>query len=138
MEGITVLTEATGWSGLDFFCLLFCIVVILGIFFSLIMLVCSYLDDKVTTATNSAVFAFLFIISLLISASIIFCIGNKIDEYNACYKITVDDSVSFSEFNAKYKVLKQDGRIFTVVEREVESSEKSERDITESQTNISE
>ena len=34
------------------------------------------------------------------------------------YKVTVDDSVSMNEFLDKYKILDQEGKIYTVKERE--------------------
>lgn len=34
------------------------------------------------------------------------------------YKITIDDSVSFNEFNSLYEIISQDGDIYTVVEKQ--------------------
>ena len=40
------------------------------------------------------------------------------DEVNHIeYKVTIDDSVSFNEFNDTYKIISQDGKIFTIQER---------------------
>lgn len=38
--------------------------------------------------------------------------------YETHYKVTIDDSVSFNEFLDKYEILGQDGKIYTVRERE--------------------
>ena len=34
------------------------------------------------------------------------------------YQVTIDDGVEFNEFTNKYKIIKQDGLIYTVEERE--------------------
>ena len=34
------------------------------------------------------------------------------------YEVTISDEVKFVEFNERYKIIKQDGKIFTVEERE--------------------
>lgn len=33
------------------------------------------------------------------------------------YKVTIEDSVNFNEFNEKYEIIEQDGKIYTVKER---------------------
>lgn len=43
---------------------------------------------------------------------------NKNDISYIEYKVTIDDSVSFSDFNAKYEILDQEGKIYTIRERE--------------------
>ena len=42
-------------------------------------------------------------------------------EYNTFhteYKVTIDDSVSFNEFNSRYEIVSQDGDVYTVIEME--------------------
>jgi ABC-type uncharacterized transport system permease subunit len=39
-------------------------------------------------------------------------------KYETHYKVTIDESVSMTEFNEKYEVLEQEGKIYTVRERE--------------------
>lgn len=39
-------------------------------------------------------------------------------EYETQYKVIVDDSVSMTEFSEKYEILEQEGKIYTVRERE--------------------
>lgn len=34
------------------------------------------------------------------------------------YKVTIDDTVDFKEFNDRYEIKDQDGEIYTIVERE--------------------
>lgn len=37
--------------------------------------------------------------------------------YETQYKVTIDDSVSMNEFNEKYEVISQEGKIYTIRER---------------------
>lgn len=39
-------------------------------------------------------------------------------EYAPTYKVTISDEVSINDFMEKYEILEQDGRIYTVKERE--------------------
>ena len=44
------------------------------------------------------------------------------DEYNTFhteYKVTIDDSVGFNEFTECYKILSNDGDVYTVIEKQV-------------------
>ena len=43
---------------------------------------------------------------------------NKHDVNHIEYKVTIDDSVSMNEFLDKYEILDQEGKIYTVKERE--------------------
>lgn len=68
--------------------------------------------------------AVLFVVSIILTlvcliGSLFLCLTpNKYDISHIEYKVTIDDSVSFSEFNAKYEILDQEGKIYTVRERE--------------------
>jgi hypothetical protein len=42
-------------------------------------------------------------------------------EYVNQYKVTISDEVSMNEFNEKYEIIDQEGKIYTVRERENES-----------------
>lgn len=128
MEGITVLTEVTPMgfvSTLFFPVVIFFAIVGIGIFLG--MYLGTIIDDRCKSAFGKRISVLVFGVLAVIFAIFAFfiadSISNKIDERNHSYKITIDDSVSFNEFNAKYKVLEQDGKIFTVVEREVEENE---------------
>ena len=71
-------------------------------------------------------------LSVIITASIVFglfsggmfgvLIGRVIfaqpTGYETHYKVTIDDSVSMNEFNEKYEIIDQEGKIYTVKERE--------------------
>lgn len=38
-------------------------------------------------------------------------------KYQTRYDVTIDDTVNFNEFNSKYEVVKQEGLIYTIVEK---------------------
>lgn len=58
-------------------------------------------------------FVFLFITSIAISY-----ISYRQTMYEAPeYKVTISDDVGFNEFNKKYKVVEQEGEIYTIRER---------------------
>ena len=52
--------------------------------------------------------------------SLLYCAfsDNKNDINHIEYKVTIDDSVSMNEFLDKYEILDQEGKIYTVKERE--------------------
>mgnify|MGYP003392418501 CR=1 FL=1 len=58
----------------------------------------------------------------LVGGSIFGTLSGEIIEtptaYETHYKVTIDDSVSMNEFLDKYEILDQEGKIYTVKERE--------------------
>ena len=60
------------------------------------------------------------VIALLIGIlfTVLSLINNKRDIDYIEYKVTIDDSVSMNEFLDKYEILDQEGKIYTVKERE--------------------
>ena len=63
-----------------------------------------------------------FIVIGLIAASLLGASIGKIAEkpiaYKTQYKVTISDEAKMSEFSEKYKVIDQEGKIYTVEERE--------------------
>ena len=58
---------------------------------------------------------------MIIASIIVVCLGDsksKTDISYIEYKVTIDDSVSMTEFMDKYEILDQDGKIYIVKERE--------------------
>ena len=58
---------------------------------------------------------------LIVVSVVIVCLGvisnkNSIDYIE--YKVTIDDSVSMNEFTDKYEIIDQEGKIYTVKEKE--------------------
>ena len=58
----------------------------------------------------------IFIILVLICISFC-CLGCKYSTSYTQYQVTISDNVNFNEFNNKYKIISQDGKIYTVEER---------------------
>lgn len=54
----------------------------------------------------------------LIGSLFLYLTPNKNDINHIEYKVTIDDSVSMNEFLDKYEILDQEGKIYTVRERE--------------------
>lgn len=57
----------------------------------------------------------------MIASVIVACFGgskSKTDISYIEYKVTIDDSISMTEFMDKYEILDQDGKIYIVKERE--------------------
>lgn len=65
-----------------------------------------------------AVFSFVFLFGSCILAPIVGATTGESTEYETQYKITIDDSVSMNDFNEKYEIIDQEGKIYTVRERE--------------------
>lgn len=97
---------------------IFFIVLSLGIITGIIMAIVEWVDmgfswDVVQLFFVCATLGFLCgIMGLAMSA-------HKTDEVDYIeYKVTIDDSVSMTEFMDKYEILDQEGKIYTVKERE--------------------
>ena len=75
---------------------------------------------------NHKEFIFIIIVAIFLSILLGVLIGGlfadgilpKATEYETQYKVTIDDSVSVNEFNEKYEIIGQEGKIYTVRERE--------------------
>ena len=57
-------------------------------------------------------------LSTLVGGLFAYGILPKVAEYETQHKVTIDDSVSVNEFNEKYEIIDQEGKIYTVRERE--------------------
>ena len=44
--------------------------------------------------------------------------ANKEEIYQTQYKVTISEEVNFVEFNEKYEIIDQEGKIYTIVEKE--------------------
>lgn len=70
---------------------------------------------------NDRIIAGFICIVLAFSSAIVGSLGgtiSKTDIDHIEYKVTIDDSVSMNEFLDKYEILDQEGKIYTVKERE--------------------
>lgn len=51
-----------------------------------------------------------------------FLLGVKVEEYAdtvSTYKVTISDEIKLNEFYEQYEILEQEGKIFTIKEREI-------------------
>jgi ABC-type enterochelin transport system permease subunit len=90
------------------------VAVIFGAFFfsSILLWLSSDLDALIVLV--GAILGFVFgMIGGYIAENILI----KPIEYETHYKVTISDEVSMNEFNEKYEILEQDGKIFTIRER---------------------
>lgn len=72
-------------------------------------------DGKVVGIT---VFLATFIIGSLLFGTIAGANTGEPNEYETQYKVIIDDSVSMNDFADKYEIVNQDGKIYTVRERD--------------------
>ena len=111
MNGVEILSSETiyntilpeYWMGIGLGC---------GFVFILAMALC-FANDRIILSFICAALAF--------GAGVTGGLGgieNKADINHIEYKVTVDDSVSMNEFLDKYKILDQEGKIYTVKEKE--------------------
>ena len=64
------------------------------------------------------VFLIVFIAGSAMFGTLVGCTTGKPIEYETQYKVVIDDSVSMNEFAEKYEIIDQDGKIYTVREKE--------------------
>lgn len=59
-----------------------------------------------------------FIIGLMIAAIIVCVTAKEVPTGKTIYQVTISDSVNFKDFNEKYEIIEQDGKIYTIKERD--------------------
>ena len=71
-------------------------------------------------ADGKTILSLIFIVLMIGSFSVMIFSDteNKTDINYIEYKVTIDDSVSMNEFLDKYEIIDQEGKIYTVKERE--------------------
>ena len=70
---------------------------------------------------SNRIIAGLICIALALGSGIVGSLGgtySKTDINHIEYKVTIDDSVSMNEFLDKYEIIDQEGKIYTIKERE--------------------
>lgn len=118
MAGITILNtgeylvRTTGGFNLFFLIPLF-MLIIPTIFFIL----CCFLGTELGTEKE---FFLIEVFSIIIGISFSFATrhfgGEKITVPK--YKVTIDDSVTYKDFTNRYEVIKQEGQIYTIIDKE--------------------
>ena len=83
-----------------------------GVIFTMLCVIC--------WACEKYLVSILPVLFVIVSIVIATCGGtySKTDISHIEYKVTIDDSVSMNEFLDKYEILDQEGKIYTVKERE--------------------
>lgn len=111
MQGVQILSEfiyegavAAPWSGIGLSCW---IIGIVGVF---LFPMVGVIPKKI----RSCAIIILISVALLGAGVAAFAPREMIPRY----QVVIDDGVKFNEFTSKYKIIKQDGLIYTVEERE--------------------
>ena len=110
MEGVQVLSEGVCEgsivSGIIFFVL------------SMILFVVSIhaILESIITKSHKG-YTMTFILILLLSLSGLFVNVKIINDAPVQYKVIINDNVTLNEFNEMYRIITQEGRIYTINER---------------------
>lgn len=108
MEGITILSVATTTLGISWGLAILLTFVVFAFF-----LIFDPLDTEEFNGWRIGLATVVAI--LLFGVLALFCVDAT---EVAQYKVIIDESVSFVEFNEKYKVIDQEGEIYTIQEKE--------------------
>ena len=65
------------------------------------------------------IFLIVFITGSVSFGTLVGCTTGEPIEYETQYKVVIDDSVSMNDFIEKYEIIDQDGKIYTVREKEI-------------------
>ena len=114
MTGVEILTTAEVGTAFAFcwgaFWGIFIGAMIIGTIIAIIHY-CSVRDESVFMALIPISF-----MALIFGAMLGIGMGET-TEYETHYEVTISDEVNFNEFNEKYEIIEQDGKIYTVRER---------------------
>lgn len=62
--------------------------------------------------------SFLLVLAVALVVSLLTAVATEHPTaYETHYKVTIDDNVSMNEFNEKYEIVSQEGKIYTIRER---------------------
>jgi uncharacterized membrane protein len=110
LEGITVLSENTVsplWLGIALI-----IIGVLAIFLGVMLIIIAL------STRDYGVCAIPFAICIVGLAGLIAGVMQCCEKPEVEYKVTIDDTVNFKEFNNRYTIIDQDGDIYTIIEKE--------------------
>ena len=111
MEGVTILSETVTRDISIFGCIVLICLGIIWFIVGFICLVISIREFEVPFIILSLILIFPSVVSGIVG------IVHLSEKPYTVYKVTIDDDVSFKEFNEKYEIIKQDGLIYEVKER---------------------
>lgn len=117
LEGVHVLNTydivKTGWEELVFLaavsvCITICLIV-------MIIYVWSFSKQKKDAVVPCVICGVFVLLSICVSI----CAFTHLPEtkYQTRYVVTISDNVNFNEFNSRYEIVKQEGLIYTIVEK---------------------
>ena len=110
LEGIEILNT---YSGLELGECIFYSIILSAISIFLIVGIIMQFKEKDSLSVVLLICLFMFFGGLTG-----FTITETVEEANTTYyKVTIDDSVSFNQFNERYEIYEQDGAIYTIYEK---------------------
>ena len=113
IKGIEVLATNNIYTCADWCVIGFAISVIISLIFITIFII-----EREETFSCDA-FLTMFIINVIWIIIFMFCMGynhSKLDHVE--YQVTISNDVSAVEFNSKYEIVNQNGKIYTIKEKE--------------------
>jgi hypothetical protein len=114
LEGVHILNETaqqtvgSGILGAGVFCIIL----------SIVFLVLTCLSIYYKNIGDILIGIFFMVIAITISIGCISSYNNR-TSYKE-YKVTIDDNVKMTEFNSKYNIVSQEGKIYTITVKEKE------------------
>lgn len=113
MTGVEILAMEEVIAAYKFSWLIYIGVIIV---FGLIFCAINYFPERYPTVEDAIIG---FIVGVVIGALVgllpaLYCIPS---EYETQYKVTISDEVSMNDFISKYEIIEQEGKIYTVRER---------------------
>jgi len=112
IDGITILNETIKFTA-DWKDLIFAIIILVTTIFFLVLALYAFKDKFAGIGVMILIFTLAFGFSSFVGFYVYF---NK-TEYKE-YQVTIDDSVKMNEFNQRYEIRDQEGKIYTIVEKE--------------------
>lgn len=114
MDGVTILSEMSVRGEELWRIVVFCIVSIAAISL-MIMDNVRYWHYSSWPTRITGIIRMLFVGALLSMFTIAACVSYNTPSTE--YKVNIDDSVGFNEFNSRYEIISQDGDTYTVIEK---------------------
>lgn len=88
---------------------------ITGIIIFLIFVILEFLSGEIEAAWG------IFVVGIILATTLGYTYGKATEKpiaYKNQYKVTISDEVSMNEFHERYEIINQEGKIYTVEERE--------------------
>lgn len=112
MEGVTILNSYTHGNDIAFI-----ISIVVLILMGLIILI-NFIDGYINGFSENHASIWITCISITLSFGVLAIMTHENPTY---YEVLIGDEVSMTEFTQRYEIVKQEGQIFTVKEKENEN-----------------